>query len=471
MNSFIGQFHPLIVHLPIGILLVGLYFKIWSTYIGSTKYQDLIPQIVFLAWISAIAATISGYLLSLGSGYEEELLNNHKWAGIFLMIIVGGLYLLLRKKSTAMVQNGAWLVATVLLVITGHLGGTLTHGEGYLSFGSPAYTKPIIDTIEEAIVYRDVIEPILAQKCWSCHSSSKQRGGLRLDDVKYVLKGGKHGPIIAGSSEGSKMYKRLNLPEDDDEHMPPAGRPQPTESEIKLIAWWINNDAPYDKKIKEVSTSPEIYSILEELVVGRLAVESYSIPQLPIPPADSDTIKTVQSFGIHVLPVAQNSNYLQVNLNRKTILPSQWNVLRQIGKNLVWLNASYLTISDTAVRTISSFEHLIKLDLSHVLFQDKSLQFLNAFPNLSTLNLSHTDCTIQNLRGLRPLDKLKNLYIFNSKISTDSIEVLKSIFPNATIDKGHYVVPTFHGDTTELTYEEFKKTKKTKADSLAKITK
>jgi hypothetical protein len=48
------------------------------------------------------------------------------------------------------------------------------------------------------------------------------------------------------------MIKRLLLPEDSDEHMPPSGKNQPTAGEIALVKWWINVGAPTDKTIEDL---------------------------------------------------------------------------------------------------------------------------------------------------------------------------------------------------------------------------
>lgn len=468
MSSFIGQFHPLLVHLPIGILLVGLYFKIVSVY-SPRKYQEAIPHVVLLAWISAIASVVTGYLLSLNGSYEEDLLNNHKWLGIALMLVTGLLYLFIDKKSNKAYQNIAWSVSGILLFITGHLGGSLTHGEGYLSFGTPSYQKPVLDTIELANVYTDIIEPIFAQKCWSCHSSGKQKGGLRLDDFKYVLRGGKHGAILSDQEEKSKLYHRITLAEEDDDHMPPAGKPQPTASEIKLITWWLSNGSPIDKQVHELQAAPEIHTILDELVHDQTPDIPPHIPTVPASKADPAAISALNAQGIHVLPVAQNSNYLQVNFNRKNINSTQWNLLNKISKNIVWLNASYLKLSDTAIHTISSLEHLTKLDLSHSKFQDKNLQFLSSLQHLQSLNLSYSDFVAQNLKDIGTLDQLEQLYLFQTKVDPSIAKDLSMNFPKAHIDTGHYIVPTYRGDTSELTYEEFYKTKKAKLDSLERL--
>jgi len=76
----------------------------------------------------------------------------------------------------------------LVLIITGHLGGTLTHGDGFLTKGfngiskdSSASVKKSIPNVQEAIVYSDIIQPILIDKCGGWHSAKKQKGGRRLD--------------------------------------------------------------------------------------------------------------------------------------------------------------------------------------------------------------------------------------------------------------------------------------------------
>jgi hypothetical protein len=39
------------------------------------------------------------------------------------------------------------------------------------------------------------VKPILAQRCFRCHSSLEQESNLRLDSVPAILKGGDGGPV------------------------------------------------------------------------------------------------------------------------------------------------------------------------------------------------------------------------------------------------------------------------------------
>jgi hypothetical protein len=59
---------------------------------------------------------------------------------------------------------------------------------------------------------------------------------LRLDSLAAVRKGGKNGPVLKpGESQASPLLRRLLLPLDHDDHMPPDGKPQPTAAEIAVL--------------------------------------------------------------------------------------------------------------------------------------------------------------------------------------------------------------------------------------------
>src|SRR5512138_1637381 len=58
--------------------------------------------------------------------------------------------------------------------------------------------------------YKQDIQPLLAQKCYSCHGPDIQQAGLRLDLRQNALRGGDYGPVIKiGDSAGSKLIRRI----------------------------------------------------------------------------------------------------------------------------------------------------------------------------------------------------------------------------------------------------------------------
>src|SRR5437867_3904865 len=84
------------------------------------------------------------------------------------------------------------------------------------------------------------IKPIFATKCWACHTDSKL-GGLQLDSLEHVLKGGKSGPaILAGDADNSLLVKAINYA-DPRLKMPPGGRLE--DPDIEALKKWVREGA------------------------------------------------------------------------------------------------------------------------------------------------------------------------------------------------------------------------------------
>src|SRR6185369_2245915 len=258
-----------------------------------------------------------------------------------------------------------------LIIITGHLGGSLTHGTNYLTKGFSKDSKvekeikPIAD-VQEANVYADIIQPIFESKCYSCHNKSKKKGKLRLDEPAFILKGGKDGEVIKpGNADESEMMKRLLLPRNDEHHMPPKEKSQLKDNEIALIHWWIATGATFDKKTKELEQPEKIKPILLSLQKQVKKIPP-DVPQAMVEKADEKALQKLKQRGIVVLPVAQNSNYLTVNfITIDTITYNDVALLLPIKKQLVWLNLSGKKISDTLLTSITQLAKLTRLQLDN----------------------------------------------------------------------------------------------------------
>src|ERR1700741_1173131 len=176
--EFFGRLHPALVHLPIGFLLLALVLQ----WLGrKEKYAMILPAIriaFLLGMISAVFSCLSGLTLSSGGEYDEETLSFHKWFGISVAVfsIIGYLFC---AKPNSIIKNILSFVTLLLIIIAGHLGATLTHGEGFLTKGlfqktdSTKSVRKNIAHVQEALVFADIIQPILADKCGGCHSSKK----------------------------------------------------------------------------------------------------------------------------------------------------------------------------------------------------------------------------------------------------------------------------------------------------------
>lgn len=455
MSQFFGQFHPLILHLPIGIWALAFLFKWLSLKKQDSIYEKTLPVLLKVIFISSFFTSLSGYLLSLSGAYEEELVNNHKWAGIALTLISGVLYWFIKNEYSVKVRNGLWIASAPILFVTGHWGGSLTHGADYLSFSNKTYEKPIIENIDEALVYTDVIEPIFAEKCWACHSAKKQKGELRLDGEKWILKGGETGDLlIPHKSADSDLYQRLVLDTSDDDHMPPSRKPQLSEDEVKLVAWWIDAGVSFDKKVKELEQNPEIKSILKRLANKETVVSVSDLPETDIKAANAITLQKIKESRITILPVAQNSNYLTVNLLGKTVADSIWQNIERVSENIVSIKAAEANFSPERWSPLAGFKNLRTLDISGTNVDNDALKSIAQLTELRVLNLNNTKITEAGLEQLKPLQKLRTLYLFRTEIDLNKWESIQSLFPNTVLDTGNYQVPTLKSDTTIFRKED-----------------
>src|SRR5688500_14333137 len=80
--QFFGRFHPLIVHLPIGILFLAFLFECLSAFRDYRKLNAAVQPSLFLGSIFAILSIVSGIFLSREGGYDDFLLERHRNLGI-----------------------------------------------------------------------------------------------------------------------------------------------------------------------------------------------------------------------------------------------------------------------------------------------------------------------------------------------------------------------------------------------------
>ncbi|WP_425616724.1 c-type cytochrome domain-containing protein [Anatilimnocola sp. NA78] len=83
------------------------------------------------------------------------------------------------------------------------------------------------------------IRPLLESKCFDCHSAKAEevKGGLKLDTLEEILKGGPNGPaVVPGDVENSFLLKAIRYQEADYQ-MPPAGKL--SDEQIQLFEQWV----------------------------------------------------------------------------------------------------------------------------------------------------------------------------------------------------------------------------------------
>jgi ankyrin repeat protein/mono/diheme cytochrome c family protein len=119
--------------------------------------------------------------------------------------------------------------------------------------------------------YKQDIQPLLAQNCYSCHGPEVQQAGLRLDLRQNALRGGDYGPVIKiGDSAGSKLIRRL-VDGDGGLLMPPTGAL--SDDEIGLLRAWIDQGAEFRTdiitEVPRKPVDPQVTALIAAVREGR----------------------------------------------------------------------------------------------------------------------------------------------------------------------------------------------------------
>lgn len=460
--TFLGRLHPVLVHLPIGIILLALLLQ-WLS--GRPKYAGMKPAAdlaLGLGVLCAIASCCTGLLLSHNGDYDQGLVNLHMWLAIGLTVVTAVLYGKLNGRPPGRDTKLLSAASLVLIFLTGHFGGSLTHGPGYLTTDlTPKPPVPALHPVadvQHAVVYTEMVQPVLHDNCYGCHRAGHVKGGLRLDDQTNILKGGKDGAILTPGNPGaSLLMKRILLPLDDDHHMAPKDKQQLTAAEIKLIKWWITNGAAFDKQVAQLPQDNEIHAVLAAFhegtagpVSGAAApanVADSDMPAAPVKPAPAEALKRLAAAGALVLPVATGSNYLTVNFPNDTIGRDALSALLLIQDELVELKCSDLPVGDEIIDIAVASPHLVRLWLDHTKITGKTLGRLDTLQELKYLNLTGTPVDEAAVRTLSKAKKLKEIFLYQTNVPKSSWAALQAVFPHTVLDSGGYRLPKLITDT------------------------
>ncbi len=433
----LGRLHPLVLHFPLVLLLLVFLFDVFmpktdpDLMLFLQKYISFL--LLFTVLISLITA-ISGLILSQEDGYEEDSLDWHKWTGS-LMAILGCIYYSFRTKilKNAIVGKLSAALLAAILIITGHLGASLTHGENFV-FESFAKKNQENIAFNDALVFEHLVMPIFESKCISCHGSKKMKGELLINTIENIKKGGKSGHFItAGNPEKSLLVERIFLSQEEKKHMPPAGKTQLTSEEKRIIKWWIEKNADYKLKVASLPKNDSLSLLAKKIFSQNTPEEKYDFKS-----ADAELIKKLNNEYRVINSKSKTSPALDVTLyNSAFYTPATLNEMIEIKDQIVSLNVSKTPISDADLKTIGQFKNLKKLNLNFTKITGNGLQNLAANTQLVSLSLAGINLTINNLELFLKKNKTINtLSLWNTNLTEDNIIKLKKGYPTIDFQKG-----------------------------------
>ena len=254
---FIGRFHPIILHLPIGGLAALFVMEIINSYRPQLNLDSACSILLWFSVITVIPSAILGFVLASSGNYDDELLNLHKWLGwLTALVCVWLLYFNSKSKKTYRV----FLYTNVIfLLFTGHFGGQLTHGKDYLTKYMPISMKKVLNIDDErnylvvdrkidslstgATYYTNQIKPIIENYCYKCHGQEKQKGDMRFDNIDRDMVNG------FDAEKWNMMLNEINLGE-----MPPSDELQLSEDDRRILVDWITENLDKAAEAKETDS-------------------------------------------------------------------------------------------------------------------------------------------------------------------------------------------------------------------------
>jgi uncharacterized membrane protein/mono/diheme cytochrome c family protein len=428
--TFIGRFHPLWVHLPIGFLILAVLLKAYVVLGKKPALQEAVIFALLLGTISALIAAFLGFLLSQSGGYDGDLLDIHLIAG-WTTVIVSGIAWWTNKNEQRFSEKlnyGILGFLILILSITGHFGGSLTHGEDYLTAYAPFGGKQgenqgrVLAKVEDAEVFTDVIQPIFRSKCQSCHRPGKSKGELNLASFESMKKGGENGPvIIPADAEKSEIIRRVTLPTDHDDFMPAEGKKPLTEEEIQVITWWIEKGNA-DPKASLMEADEELITWAKPRlnILGAEKTQAVNI--------DTVQINNLVKLGFRIRVLSLETGALDVVLPAESAhgqAPELVKALLPIKDQIYWLSLAGTGIQDTDLDLIAQFSNVQRLRIERNPISDAGISALRSLSKLQSLNLNETKVSAAGVEPLADIKSLRSLFLWNTKVSPLNEEIKK----------------------------------------------
>ncbi len=493
-----GRLHPALLHVPIGALVALACLELAALLPRVPRLPGGVRGVLLaLTTVSAIVTASSGWLLGEEFGYSEQAFVWHRALGIafattLTVATLAAAFGMGRTYGTLLV------LALVLVVPTGHNGATLTHGADFLTEplreaqppepepadgpssvaeaseltaesgtdGAPdsrdapavARSEPAAapagdDSVARAgseAAYADTVAPILEARCGMCHSDRRQKGKLALHEPSALLAGGYSGPVLVpGDAAASELVRRIRLPLDDEEHMPPPSKPQPTEAEIAAIERWIDAGAPFGAAFDAPAETPDSPPASDESSptdeapttdeASRSDAPGSATPKLAVPrPAPVAPVAALRAIHVHVETLDPTAELLWIDFAAVPAADdaSAREHLEPLADFVLELSLAGTAITDALLPELAAMPRLERLDLGGTACTAEGLAALRAAPSLRSLNLTGLAIGDAALPALAGMPALRKVYLWDTGVTPGGLDDLARTRPELTVVNG-----------------------------------
>ena len=442
---FLGRFHVLVLHLPIGIVIVAVVLDFVAR---RERYRALAQVSPFLwgaAALSAVLTVALGYMHFAEGGFAGPSGNAHRLLGTTTAVVMLLGWWVAARSASTWLKPAIGVLALVLVSVTGHYGGNLTHGPTFLVEYAPAFLRSLIGaeakrpqptSVAAADPYLDVVQPLLRQRCGTCHGGEKHEGSFSMATYASTLAGGDTGrAIVPGKLEASELYYRITLPPDDEKVMPAEKKTPPTKDQISILKWWIEKGAPHGTTIAEVGIDPAVEPLLAaQLGIGG-ATPASAVPAAAVA-ADQELVGKLFAAGFLVRQLSQSDPRLVVSVNSPgtELDRAALGVLAGAGSQIVDLNLQNTALDDDDLAVLGELPGVTELRVSRNQITDRGLATLARLPKLASLNLyGNTGVTDAGVETLGRIATLRQVYLWQTGVTSGGVARLRSARPDLAV--------------------------------------
>ena len=410
--SWLGQWHPVVLHFPI---VIGLFIGIYILF--NFKPTVAAAQENYLFSLNALFASIVallGILIAVGGNYDKSILTIHQWGGLTIALLAWALVLIPKDilRTNKLLRSVVGIVYIIAIILFTHKGGQLTHGKEALSLPQ-SIVKESENTKPDSLltVYEKAVHPILIDKCISCHGGDKIKGDLQLTSIELIKKGGKHGNIL---------LERIHLPLTDEKHMPPTEKKQLTKEELAIITNWMHLGGDLNKALKDLIKTDSLYLLASQYiapVTGNNKVQ----PDLSEYNSNYVSVKYTYHGGDKI-----NVNFFQGAFYKTEYLQK----LEKIKEQIVTLNMQNIPLQKKDIDIIAGYDNLEKLNLNYTKIKIQDIQSLSGLKKLNSISLAGMNIDNNKLETFVKGTRLHKIQLWASGLKQKDIAPIIDKYPN-----------------------------------------
>jgi len=484
LATFLGRFHILMVHMPIGLLFVVPLMEVVGWTRWGKKVREGVPFVLWMAVLTAAAASFLGYLMMQAEDIAGRWMTLHMWTGLAVGVFAV-LALVFKLAKVGPLYFVTLLAAVGSTAAAGHFGGAMIHSPEYLSEHAPEPIKPMLEaglatgdaergsfdklidsllaatqageapegegadshnhgdgdphvsgedgettaggdeklTIPNQLVFDSFVLPIMKAKCTECHSEEKIKGKLRLDTHAMIMAGAEgtdYPTIVPGDAEKSELIARVLMPEDDDLFMPPEGKDKLTEAEIAVLKWWIEGGAKAEGTVTEMKADEKMLEVLAAVSESLASGE------------DIEIVVEVDEKPEGIWPTLSEEEQTER-------LDAAQQAAKEGGFSILPVSAEDDRLRVSAVNASASFgdeqlaalapvaERVVWLDIGRTQVGDEGMANIGQMHNLERLHLEQTKVTDAGMKHLAALKNLEYLNLYGTDITAAVFEPMAEL--------------------------------------------